>query len=905
MRLNRRHFLHALAASAAITESCGRSPKQTLHVVPNFHPACMGWLAPYYVERSYCLYSYLDHQDHALKDPDYRYVLSEIPHLITMIERHPERLTELQKLIRQGQTEMVNAFVLEPTINLSSGETLVMQGVEGLRWYRQIMNLKPRHCWMIDVCGWHEQMAQIVKGLGLDTFVYSRYNPTGTADSLHGIAEKMEAIHWLESPDGSRTLAVNPCHYSDALRKSMSATQALPPQEVLQEVGDLVKQQRSRFPDGAPLLAFAGQGDYSLSFYYKGYPAELLRIWRESKPDAGLRFSTLSQWYDEFYPRVDEFNLKTVKSGSRIYGWTGFWVNAPRVKQWYRRCEHLLQSSEALNTITSLNGGSAYPSQDLSNAWLLMALNMDRNLLWAAAVHSVYEHKRSWDMSDRFETVEEICHRCGDAAFRAAAKPSGDSLVLFNPASWKRSGPLEIQLPTGRTPADAPAQILEDGRTAIIQAELPALGSASLALKAGAPERPRPVTLPESIETGFYTARIDAKTGALVSLKLKPSGREILGGPANTITAEVRSEQDLKQVIAHEIPRKDARVMVLTSGDKPSKIKVSTGAMATIVEAVCPFRGGDLRRVIRFYKQSPRIDFVTETKDLPHGTIVTALFPLAVDVTEVRRAIPYGFAHCAWSKPNPELPGQNQGIVPVIRWSHYSLSYGGGVALIDRGIPGRELVDKTAMLILHNATTEYFWDKNSKWTGGEGTQRFEYALAPHDGDWKDARVPQMAWEYNAPPLVAAGAMDAPPESLVETSGNLIVEALRRTGDEIEIRGAECLGASGEAFIKVLLPHTSAALTNLVGEQRTALAPASKQGDRAEYSFPIRPQQIVTLRLKTRDAAPPVQALRTFDPIVPEAKRTATRSGFDHPELKGHPPREPGEEKLFMDLEKKS
>jgi len=905
MMPNRREFLILLAASATAANSCGRSSRQTLHVVPNFHPACMGWLAPYYVERNYCLYSYLDHQDRALQDPDYRYVLSEIPHLITMIERHPERLTQLQELVKQGKTEMVNAFVLEPTINLSSGETLVMQGVEGLRWYRQIMGLRPRHCWMIDVCGWHEQMAQIVKGLGLDTFVYSRYNPTCSADSPHGIAKDMDAIHWLESPDGSRTLAVNPCHYSDALRKSMSATEALPPQEVLQEVGDLVKQQRSRFPDGAPLLAFAGQGDYALPFYYKGYPAEMLKIWRDSNPGVELRFSTLSQWYDRFYPRVNQFNLKTVKSGSRIYGWSGFWVNSPLVKQWYRRCEHLLQASEALNTVASLKGGSTYQSQPISDAWLLMALNMDRNLLWAAGVHATYEHRRSWDMSDRFETVEDACRRCADTAFRAVAKPATDSLALFNPASWKRNGPLELQLPPGRTLAEGAAQFLEDGTTALVQAELPAFGITSIALKAGRPQLPQPVLLREAIETDFYSARIDGKTGALVSLKLKPSGREIFAGPANTVTAEVRSKEDQKQVFAHEIPRREARVVVFTSDNKPSKVKVSVGSLAAIVETAGPFHGGALRRVIRFHKRSPRIDFLTETNDLPHGTIVTALFPLAGDVTEVRRAIPYGFAHCAWSKANAGLPGQNQGIVPVIRWSHYSLAGGGGSALLDRGIPGRELVEKTAIILLHNATTEYYWDKNSKWTSGEGTQRFEYAFVAHDGDWKDARVPQMAWEYNAVPLVFAGSLNVPAGLFVETSGNLIVEALRRTGDEIEIRAVECFGIAGDATIRVTLPHTSAALTNMMGEQPVTLASRSRQGDGAEYQFAVRPQQIMTLRLKTNDSAPAVQALRTFDPVVPEAKRAATRNGFDHPELKGHPPRKPGEEKLFMDLEEKS
>ncbi|MCP5112980.1 MAG: hypothetical protein GY953_19305, partial [bacterium] len=424
--MNRRTFLVSLAAALPVAQSCGKAGKQTLHVIPNFHPGCMGWLAPYHVERNYCLYAYLDHQDLALKDPDYRYVVSEIPHLITMLERQPDRFRELQRLESEGKTEMVNAFVVEPTVNLSGGEALVMQGVEGLRWYDQVMGLKPRHCWMIDVTGWHEQMAQIVDGLGLDTFVYCRYNPTGEAKDRHGIAEDMDSIHWLESPDGTRVLAVNPNHYSDAFRPLMRSIEPLPPEEVITEIAGTVALQRKRMPDGGPLLAFAGQEDYSLSFNYKGYPAELLEIWKESNPDAEIRFSTLSDWFDTFRP--GDYELKTVKSGSRIYGWTGFWVNAPVAKQWYRRSEHQIQAAEALATIASLRGGSDYPTQDFSNAWLLLALNMDRAELWCVAVEGVYSHPNGWDIKDRFETLDEIASRASSRAFDAL-KPAGDAAL--------------------------------------------------------------------------------------------------------------------------------------------------------------------------------------------------------------------------------------------------------------------------------------------------------------------------------------------------------------------------------------------------------------------------------------------------------------------------------------------
>ncbi len=131
-------------------------------------------------------------------------------------------------------------------------------------------------------------------------------------------------------------------------------------------------------------------------------------------------------------------------------------------------------------------------------------------------------------------------------------------------------------------------------------------------------------------------------------------------------------------------------------------ITAFAGPLATIVAAVCPFPGGRLRRTVCFYDDLNRIDFEAETEDLPAGTVVWTEFPLADDITEVRRGIPYGFSHGAWSQPNPNLAGINKGILPVIRWSHYSLAAGGGVALLDRGVPARELVGKTASILLHN-----------------------------------------------------------------------------------------------------------------------------------------------------------------------------------------------------------
>src|SRR4030042_5654818 len=148
-------------------------------VVPNFHPASCGWLTDWSTERNYCANDYLDHLDRVRDDPNYAFALSECNNMIAILNFHPDRVAELKRRISEGRVELVNAFFLEPTINLSGGEALVKMGVEGLRWQQQVFGGRPRFAWTSDVTRGHEQMAQIVSGLGLDAMVYTRDNPTG------------------------------------------------------------------------------------------------------------------------------------------------------------------------------------------------------------------------------------------------------------------------------------------------------------------------------------------------------------------------------------------------------------------------------------------------------------------------------------------------------------------------------------------------------------------------------------------------------------------------------------------------------------------------------------------------------------------------------------------------------
>jgi hypothetical protein len=406
------------------------------------------------------------------------------------------------------------------------------------------------------------------------------------------------------------------------------------------------------------------------------------------------------------------------------------------------------------------------------------------------------------------------------------------------------------------------------------------MGLAGVTLQSNPPARSRKLALPQSIETRHYSARIDAKTGALVSLKLKPSMREVLGGPANVIVAEKPKLQT--DSYADAMSWRPDRKRLASSSDFPPAIAVSTGPLATIVEISAKFYGGALSgRVLRFYEDYPRIDFETEVQDVPNITVVVAEFPLADEITEVRRGIPAGFSHGAWSKPNPDLPGWTKGIVPAVRWIDYTLAGGGGLALFDRGLTGRELNERTPIIYLLNAVDKYYGYPNA-WLSGEGKHHSEYALYAHEAEWAEERIPQMAWEYNCPPLAVKGGNPGSTQSFVQTSENVIVEVIRREGDEIEMRLTECRGVAGMAEVTLNLPHQGAALTDLRGKNPQAL-----EGNGPRYRFPVRPQQIVTLRFGAASSVGKIELVTSWDKFVPEQKRAALHA---YRPVKGHPPR---------------
>ena len=140
----------------------------------------------------------------------------------------------------------------------------------------------------------------------------------------------------------------------------------------------------------------------------------------------------------------------------------------------------------------------------------------------------------------------------------------------------------------------------------------------------------------------------------------------------------------------------------------------------------------------------------------------------------------------------------------------------------------------------------------------------------------------MAWEYNCPPLLVSGCA-AQSQSFLKTSDNLIVEVNARDGPDIELRLVECLGVVGSGQVTLTFSGTKRGpdrhLRGGHGPQKLVGGPT--------YTFPVRPQQIVTLRCRTAAAVAEAIPLTDWTELVPANKRAAMKRYL--PDRKGHPP----------------
>lgn len=365
-------------------------------------------------------------------DPAYRFDLEDVLCLREYLERHPERETEISLLMREGRLG-IGASFNQPYEDLCSGEMLVRQFYAGRRWIRsRFPGCDTRTYWNPDVPGRTLQMPQVMHRAGVEYLVMSRFE---------------KGLYSLFSPDGSRILAYSPGHYGDFKARMEGAGFEQAAGYVASTATGWARSTRSVSLD-IPLLSMS---DMSGPDRYDAFLAKWADLRSLLTADGSItplslppvRHSNIERYLDA----VSQANAELPGiHGDRPNIW--LYIHGPthhHAISAKRDADFLLPAAEIFSTVDALLASSfaSYPQAELTAAWESQ-LYPDHG--WGG---------KNGDITDstfraKYEEAREVSSRLLSRAVNAISSRvktksgRGTPLLVFNPLSWQRSGPVKV-----------------------------------------------------------------------------------------------------------------------------------------------------------------------------------------------------------------------------------------------------------------------------------------------------------------------------------------------------------------------------------------------------------------------------------------------------------------------------
>lgn len=475
----------------------------------------------------------------------------------------------------------------------------------------------------------------------------------------------------------------------------------------------------------------------------------------------------------------------------------GTYTSQARTKQGNRRCEHLLREAELWWTTAAVRHGADYPHGELDRIWRTVLLNQFHDILPGSSIAWVHR-----EAAEAYAEAEAELGALIDRAQRLLVGP-GDDVIEFNAAPHDRDGVPAL----GAAPRVSP-----EGETAVT-------GTADGHL----------------LDNGLLTVRVDAR-GLVTSVVDRETGREALAGPANLL----QLHQDLpNQWDAWDVDsfyRNTVTDLTGVDGIEPVgdglRISRSFGDSAVV-------------QTLTLAPGSRRLDVDTVVDWHEREKFLKAAFPLDVRAETSASEIQFGHVHrpthtnTSWDAARFEICAH--------RWVHVA-EPGHGAALVNDSTYGHDVTrdvredgGTTTTVRLSLLRAPRFPDPDTD----QGEHRFRYALLPGA---TVADAVREGYRLNLPPREVGGSGTVEP--LVRVAGaGVAVESVKpaddRSGDVV-VRLYECLGARTRANVRFGFPVSRVRAVNLLEEEYEG-APDLERAEEG-VAFPLRPFQIVTLRL---------------------------------------------------------
>ncbi|MHB1158940.1 MAG: alpha-mannosidase [Chloroflexota bacterium] len=487
----------------AAAESTLPAPEIRFWIVPHTHWD-REWFIPFQVIRLKLVRMVDELMDTLEADPSFTSFTLDGQAVVLedYLAARPESEARIARLIQQGRIRIGPSYIL-PDEYLVGQESLVRNLIVGRQICRRFGSETPV-AYYPDTFGHVAQMPQIVRGFGMDSFVFWR--GLGDDSDRLGIA-----FRW-RGPDGSELLAMRQIDGYGAVdnlgRWARGGVRAGDPAEYtemalrrLRELRDIATPYLER--SGVTDLLAGNGTDHQL---VQQDLTSLLSAAGFAWPQAEFHIAGLDEYADAIRGRVPfldiyEGEMCDGKDAPVLRG-----VNSARIhlKQRNEAVERALLEAEIAASLAYLAKDAPYPAEDLRMAWRDLLRNHPHDSICGCSVDEVHR-----DMAWRFDAAEQLAVRLrrealwkladGEAIWSYQERPNARRTAV-NLMPWRRRGLVELPLPNELAHArsiraegpdgELPAQLVRDavGAVALVAADAPALGASAIRLRSGRSE---------------------------------------------------------------------------------------------------------------------------------------------------------------------------------------------------------------------------------------------------------------------------------------------------------------------------------------------------------------------------------------------------------------------------------
>jgi alpha-mannosidase len=857
----------SLAALVALLPHGGvarAAPPDTVYVVPHTH-----WEGAVFKTREEYLEMGLPNIVKALyllkKYPEYRFVLDQMCYVRPFVERYPAEVPALREFLSQGRLQIAGGTDTMHDNNIPSGESIVRQYLLGKSYFRDALGYDVTTGWGLDTFGHNAQMPQILKLAGMKSYWFQRGVPgieTPSEFLWQGIDGTRIPAFWL--PIGYGALYDVPSNASAFANLVQGRFGMLSP-----------------FAHGSERVLMAG-ADVSV-------PEEALPLMTQKFNNSGHAPFTLRLAVPADYEAAVAKRTQTpVISGELNPVFQGIYSSRIEVKQAMRNMERLLTTAEKLSVMAGALGAPA-EREKIEAAWEPVLFNQAHDLSSGVMVDKVYD-----DSMQRYHQAgrmaEELVRSKLDyIAARADTSGEGVPIAVFNTLSWPRTDVAEVDISFSdpgvlgfalRDPGGSaiPVQILSalrnddngirQARIAFIAREVPAMGYAiyHAVPNAAGPDSPSMSSHPSSredagaIENQFYRASFNLWTGEMTSLVMKENNWEVLARPGNVVAREYDGGDFWElygtlnggrfTAMTKEIPPPRPHYTQWSSDFVGGSGTAADGPVFSEFHITHPFGKNQFGTRVRLYNGLRRIDISTDLVNQEEFVRYRAVFPTSIAKGTATDEIAFG----AIQRPErQELPAQN--------WSDWS-DGAKGFALLNRGLPGNNVASGELMLSLMRSARLISYGFIGGLEPGVGSDTglgigrkytLEYAIQPHNGDWRAAGLWRSGLEFNNPLIVRTvaphqGTLPKRWGILDVSADNVVASALKPGRDGTAVLRVYEAGGQAASGVRVTF-HVSIADTheaNLIEDNGAAIA---STGD--AVTFDLKPFEIRTFKFRVK------------------------------------------------------